>query len=77
MQGDGVPKDILGGFAYIDKAAEQGNIGAEFNAGDLYWSGRVKGINKDDTKARLYLSRAAKKGHPQAKQVCTKWGIPL
>lgn len=75
MTADGVPRDSKEGFKYVLKAADQGNMAAQFNVGDILFGGSINGIPKDIEKGKKYLKMAASQGHPNAKKLCDKWGI--
>ena len=49
---------------YYEKAADKGNVNAQYYIGKLYYKG--KGIEKDYKKAFEYLKKAAEKGHVDA-----------
>lgn len=49
---------------YYEKAADKGNVNAQYYIGKLYYKG--KGIEKDDKKAFEYLKKAAEQGHVDA-----------
>jgi len=50
--------------AYFRGAAEQENADGEFGLGSMYGAG--KGVEKDLTKAREWIAKAAEQGHPAA-----------
>ena len=49
---------------YYEKAADKGNVNAQYYIGKLYYKG--KGIEKDYKKAFEYLKKAAEQGHVDA-----------
>ena len=49
---------------YYEKAADEGNVNAQYYIGKLYYKG--KGIEKDYKKAFEYLKKAAEQGHVDA-----------
>ncbi|CAG8507979.1 1830_t:CDS:2 [Paraglomus occultum] len=70
MKGDGAHRDVKLGFDYLCKAADNGNSAAQFNVGQIYWSGRINEIGVDRDAGKPYLILAAKAGHPHAKKLC-------
>ncbi|PKY52000.1 HCP-like protein [Rhizophagus irregularis] len=50
---------------YLTMSADNGNITAQFNLGNLYFNGKL-GISKDEEKGLSYLKLAAIKGQPKA-----------
>jgi len=75
MKGDGTHRDVKLGFDYLCKAADNGNSAAQFNVGQVYWSGRINEIGIDRDAGKPYLILAAKAGHPHAKKLCIENGI--
>lgn len=53
--------------AYFRKAAEQANADGEFGLGRMYVSG--EGVKRDVQQGRLWITRAAERGHAQATAV--------
>ncbi|CAG8585330.1 3283_t:CDS:2 [Paraglomus occultum] len=72
MKGDGLQRDVELGFDYLCKAAENGNSAAQFNVGEVYWSGRINEIGIDRDAGKRYLIMAAKAGHSHAKKLCNE-----
>ena len=58
--GRGIPQDDKQAVAWYRKAAEQGDAGAQFNLGVMYFNGR--GVPQDDKKAYVWFSVAAANG---------------
>ena len=61
---------------YYEKAADKGNVNAQYYIGKLYYKG--KGIEKDYKKAFEYLKKAAEQGHVDAQYcvgVCYAGGV--
>ncbi|GBC02485.1 hypothetical protein RclHR1_04650002 [Rhizophagus clarus] len=70
-----LPKFNLEEFVkYLTMAADNGNIVAQFNLGDLYYNGKL-GMPKDEEKGLPYLKLAAIKGRPSARYMLDKLKI--
>jgi hypothetical protein len=67
MEGIGVPKDILDGFDWIHKAAEQGYAPAQNRIGLCYLTG--EGVTKDYLQAYEWFNLAAAQGGPDSPDV--------
>jgi len=59
--GRGVPKDLERAVYWYTKAAEQGQIEAQFYLGDSYYNG--KGVPRDLERAVYWYTKAAEQGH--------------
>jgi TPR repeat protein len=64
--GDGVPQDYAQAAFWYRKAAEQGQVGAQFLLGYLYHKGQ--GVPQDDTQAAAWYRKAAEQGHADAQE---------
>jgi len=64
VNGDGVPKDVAGGIAMLERASTAGETNASFRLGKIYEEG--KGVPVDASKAIEYYRRAALAGVPEA-----------
>ena len=53
---------------YIEKAAYNNNITAQYNLGDIYFNGRMR-IKKDKNLGKLLFQIAAQNGHPKAIEI--------
>lgn len=62
--GDGVSKDYKECLKWYCKAAEQGDIDAQFSLGNMYYYG--EGVNLNYEKALDWYSEAAEQGHEEA-----------
>ena len=67
LNGQGVVQDYKSAFYWLEKAARQGNAKAQFNLGDMYYSGTS--INKDLPQAYLWFNLAAAQGIESATSV--------
>ena len=63
---DGVPKDDAEAVKWIRKAADQGDAEAQFNLGNMYYSGT--GVPKDLVQAHVWWNIAGAKGLEDAKK---------
>ncbi len=63
-EGQGVRQDYQQAFAWYQKAAEQGNAGAQNNLGLMYYNG--KGVEQDYIKALEWYQKAAEQGDAKA-----------
>jgi TPR repeat protein len=75
MKGEGVAKDAARGFQYLLKAADTGNMAAQFNVGHIFWTGKVPEVEKRPEEGKRYLQMAARQGHPNAKTLCDSMGL--
>jgi len=64
--GDGVTKDQKQSFYWSQKAAEQGNVIAQYHLGAMYADGN--GVIKDDVQAHKWWNIAAASGKEDAKK---------
>ncbi len=62
--GEGVPKDLGKAAELFQKAADQGDLKAQYNLGVCYASG--EGVPKDLGKAAELFQKAADQGYPKA-----------
>jgi hypothetical protein len=72
--GNGVIQDYKQAVAWYQKAADQGNAGAQYNLGFMYKNGY--GVNKDSKQAVAWYQKAADQGDVDAKQALKKLSIP-
>ena len=56
-RGDGVPENDVEAVKWYRKAAEQGDDGAQYNLGNMYYKG--EGVRKDSVEAYALYSLAA------------------
>lgn len=67
---DGIVKDLSQAAYWWQRAAESGNINAQFNLALLYERGM--GLTKDQSKAILWFERAARNGDVEAASIVNK-----
>jgi hypothetical protein len=65
-------------FMAVQKAAEQGNVEAQYALGAMYFTGR--GVTRDDAKAVQWFQKAADQGNPKAQYYLSVayesgWGV--
>ena len=60
----GVPRNDAMAATWYRKAAEQGQVVAQYNLGVMYGAGR--GVHQDDAKAVTWYRKAAERGLPDA-----------
>ena len=70
---DGILKDLAQAAYWWQRAAETGNLNAQFNLALLYERGW--GISKDQTKAMQWFERAARSGDSEACVIVSKCGV--
>ena len=70
--GQGVAKDERQAVRLFLKAAEQGNVDAQFNVGAMYFSGR--GVPIDDQLGKIWLGKAAEQGDAGAQHLLNRFG---
>jgi hypothetical protein len=58
-------RDFKGAFELLSKAAEMGDVEANYELSVLYWKG--EGVEKDKKKEVYHLEEAANGGHPSAR----------
>lgn len=68
LDGDGVKKNIIEGLHWLRRAAQRGDATAQYNLGRAYLSGD-DGVQRSDTHAEKWLSKAAKGGHTKARRL--------
>jgi TPR repeat protein len=66
LDGRGTPRDNAQAFAWYKKAAEGGDMTAQYVAGSFYERGG-DGVQKNINVARAYYAAAAAQGDPAAK----------
>jgi len=67
---EGVPQDDAKAAEWFSKAAEQGNVDAQYNLGRMYGAGQ--GVPQDRSKALELFHKAAAQGHEEAKNFLAK-----
>lgn len=60
----GYPRNAAKAVEWFHKAAEQGNVSAQYTLGEMYQNG--EGVSRDYSKAFAWFLRAAEQGHVQA-----------
>ncbi len=60
-----IAREFSDALIWLEKAAEQGNINAQFQCSRIYDKG-VGGTEKDKAKALMWLEKAAEQGNAQA-----------
>lgn len=58
--GKGVPRSLTESIKWLQRAAEQGDIGSQFALGSRYMAG--KGVKQDNAEAVKWMKRAAEQG---------------
>jgi hypothetical protein len=61
----GVPENLAKAVEWYSKAAEQGDVDAQYKLGQMYYYG--DGVGADFSKAVEWYTRAAEQGHEKAK----------
>ena len=69
-QGQGVPQDYTEANRWYLKAAEQGDVRAQYSLGYMYAKGQ--GVPQDYIEARRWYRKAAEQGNPEARRAL-KW----
>ena len=64
LRGKGVPKDESAAITWFHKAAEQGQVDAEFGLGLMYESGRI--VPQDKVEALKWFRKAKEHGEEMA-----------
>lgn len=65
--GKGVPQNDQTAFFWLEKAAEQGDAGAQFDVGVAYRRGLL-GVKQDSGRARFWLEKSAAQGDEDAQR---------
>jgi TPR repeat protein len=63
--GEGVSRDYAEAIAWYQKAAERGDVKAQYNLGEAYHKG--EGVSKNNAEAVRWYRMAAEQGHAKAK----------
>jgi len=63
--GDGVPQDFTEAIKWYRKAAQLGNVEAQFNLGGIYQEGVV--VPQDSAEATEWYLKAVDQGHEKAR----------
>jgi TPR repeat protein len=68
LKGHGVPQDFVRGMAWLRKAAEQGDVSAQYLLGAMYHHGN-QGVQKDAGAAAAWFRKAAEQGYAPAQHL--------
>ena len=71
-QGEGVRRSMSVACSWFEKAADKGDADAMYNLGAMYATGNNGECDPDERKAKKWLEKAAKLGHPQAQSLLSE-----